>query len=46
MTQCHLLGGDGNHIVLKASNPDHQDLRYPADEVSIFGLVVTVLRRL
>ncbi|MEE3251993.1 MAG: transcriptional repressor LexA [Actinomycetota bacterium] len=37
---------DGSHIVLKASNPDHQDLRYPADEVSIFGRVVTVLRRL
>ena len=37
---------DGSHIVLVPSNPDHQDLRYPADEVTIFGRVVTVLRRL
>ncbi|MDP6215562.1 MAG: S24 family peptidase, partial [Acidimicrobiales bacterium] len=40
------LRRDGSHIVLRASNPDFQDLRYPADEVSVFGRVVTVLRRL
>ncbi len=37
---------DGAEVVLTPANPDHPDLRHPADEVKVFGRVVTVLRRL
>lgn len=37
---------DGAEVVLASANPDYPDLRHPADEVKVFGRVVTVLRRL
>ena len=37
---------DGSTIVLVPSNPDHAEIRRPADEVAIYGRVVTVLRRI
>ncbi|MEO2157154.1 MAG: S24 family peptidase, partial [Acidimicrobiales bacterium] len=37
---------DGETVVLVPANPAFQELRYPSDEVTIFGLVVTVLRRI
>jgi len=37
---------DGNKIILEPANDSMDDLVFPADEVSIFGKVVTVLRRL
>ncbi len=36
---------EGDTVVLAPANPDFQELRYPADEVAIYGRVVTVLRR-
>lgn len=36
----------GNKIVLEPSNETMEDLVYPADEVTIFGKVVTVLRKM
>jgi repressor LexA len=39
-------GRDGAHVVLEPANPTMDDLRFLADEVTIFGKVVTVLRRL
>ncbi|MDP6481798.1 MAG: transcriptional repressor LexA [Acidimicrobiales bacterium] len=36
---------DGETVVLVPSNPTFDELRYPADEVHIYGRVVTVLRR-
>ena len=36
----------GNQVVLKPANTRLTDLVYPADQVTIFGRVVTVLRRL
>jgi len=40
------FGRDGSTIVLVPSNPDHPEIRRPADEVAIYGRVVTVLRRI
>jgi repressor LexA len=37
---------DGKHIVLEPANADMEPLRYDADEVTIFGKLVTVLRKL
>ena len=37
---------DGDQIILKTANSEYEDLRYASDQVSIFGRVVTVLRRL
>lgn len=34
------------HVVLVASNPDFADIDLPADEVVVYGKVVTVLRRM
>ena len=39
-------GVDGAHVVLEPANPTMDDLRFLADEVTIFGKVVTVMRRL
>lgn len=39
-------GLDGAHVVLEPANPTMDDLRFFADDVTIFGKVVTVLRRL
>jgi repressor LexA len=39
-------GKDGAHVVLEPANPTMEDLRFLADEVTVFGKVVTVLRRL
>jgi len=36
---------DGETVVLVPSNPACDEMRYPADEVAIYGRVVTVLRR-
>ncbi|MBT3245378.1 MAG: transcriptional repressor LexA [Actinobacteria bacterium] len=36
---------DGDTVVLVPSNPAFDEMRYPADEVDIYGRVVTVLRR-
>jgi len=36
---------DGETVVLVPSNPASDEIRYPADEVAIYGRVVTVLRR-
>ena len=36
---------DGETVVLVSSNPACDEMRYPADEVAIYGRVVTVLRR-
>jgi repressor LexA len=40
------LRREGEEIVLIPSNPRLSPLRFPADEVTVFGKVVTVLRRL
>ena len=40
------FGRDGDTVVLSPANPAYSELRHPADEVTIFGLVVTVLRRI
>ncbi len=37
---------DGNEIVLIPANPAWEPMRFPADEVEVFGRVVTVLRKL
>ncbi|MBC8194637.1 MAG: transcriptional repressor LexA [Acidimicrobiia bacterium] len=37
---------DGDTVVLVPSNANYEELRYTADEVTIYGRVVTVLRRL
>ena len=37
---------DGSTIVLVPSNPDHSEIRCAADEVTIYGRVVTVLRKI
>ena len=37
---------DGSTIVLVPSNPTHEEIRRSADEVTIYGRVVTVLRRI
>ena len=36
----------GREIVLLPSNPRLEPMHFPADEVHVFGKVVTVLRRL
>ncbi len=36
---------DGPHVVLVPANPAFDELRYPAADVTVFGKVVTVLRR-
>ena len=36
---------DGSTIVLIPSNPDYSEIRRSADEVTIYGKVVTVLRK-
>jgi repressor LexA len=41
-----LASTKGGQIVLKPANPGLTDLVYPADQVTIFGRVVTVMRRL
>lgn len=37
---------DGSEIILIPANPSWEPMRFPADEVQIFGRVVTVLRKL
>ena len=37
---------DGSTIVLVPSNPNHSEIRCSADEVTIYGRVVTVLRKI
>ena len=37
---------DGHEVVLVPANPTMEPMRFPADEVSIYGRVVTVMRRL
>ena len=37
---------DGSTVVLVPSNPDYSEIRRSADEVTIYGKVVTVLRKL
>ncbi len=37
---------EGSEIVLEASNPAFDPMRFPADQVEIYGKVVTVLRKL
>jgi repressor LexA len=37
---------DGAHIVLEPANEALQPMRFPADEVQVYGVVVTVLRKL
>ncbi len=37
---------DGTHVILEPSNPELEPMRFPADEVQIFGKVVTVMRKL
>jgi len=37
---------DGSTIVLVSSNPTYEEIRRSADEVTIYGRVVTVLRRI
>ena len=36
----------GGHVVLEPANQALEPMRFPADEVQIFGVVVTVLRKL
>ena len=36
---------DGDDVVLRPANDAHSPIRRPAAEVSIYGVVVTVLRR-
>ena len=40
------LRRDGKTVVLVPSNPDFDELRFPAADVTVFGRVVTVLRRI
>ena len=40
------FGRAGDTVVLSPANPAYSELRHPVDEVTIFGLVVTVLRRI
>ncbi len=37
---------DGPNVILEPSNPDMAPMEFPADEVQVFGRVVTVMRRL
>ena len=37
---------DGDRVVLVPANPDMEPLEFPADDVTIYGRVVTVMRRL
>jgi len=37
---------DGSTIILVPSNPTYEEIRRSADEVTIYGRVVTVLRRI
>ena len=37
---------EGETVVLVPANPAFSEQRYPADEVTVFGKVVTVLRRI
>ena len=37
---------EGDTVVLVSSNPDFEELRFPATDVAVIGRVVTVLRRL
>ena len=37
---------EGKTVVLVPANPAFSEQRYPADEVTVFGKVVTVLRRI
>ena len=37
---------EGETVVLVPANPSFSEERYPADEVTVFGKVVTVLRRI
>ena len=39
------LRRDGSTVVLETSNPDFDELRFPAADVTVYGRVVTVLRR-
>ena len=36
----------GDNVVLVPANPDMKPLQFPASDVTIFGRVVTVMRRL
>lgn len=40
------LRREGAEVVLVAANPTLTDLRFAAEEVSVYGRVVTVLRKL
>lgn len=37
---------DGHEVVLEPSNPTMEPMRFPSDQVTVFGKVVTVMRRL
>jgi len=37
---------DGPNVILEPSNPDMAPMEFPADEVQVYGRVVTVMRRL
>ena len=37
---------EGDRVILMPSNPSMQPMNFPADEVTIYGRVVTVMRRL
>ena len=39
------LRRDGSTVVLMPSNPDFDELRLPAADVTVYGRVVTILRR-
>ena len=36
----------GEKVTVRSSNPEYKDVEYKADEVSIIGKVVTVLRKI
>ena len=40
------LKREGDKVIIRSSNPDYSDVKYKADEVSIIGKVVTVLRKI
>ena len=40
------IGNNGDEIILHPRNSSMEPLRFPAREVTIYGRVVTVLRRL
>ncbi len=40
------FGSGGATVTLEPSNPDFATMEYPADEVTVYGKVVTVLRKL